>query len=197
LWAKSRAATRADRVWVVDPVDGTTNLLLLGDSFVGVTVALLVDGRPVVGATGCPFTGELWSAAQGLGADDRSGRRLEVVERPPGTRRIALDPAVSGPDHLATWDAARLRLTEAFEEVEPRSAIALELAYVAVGIFDGLVQIGGSPVQDFAAGVLLIREAGGVGDRARRLRRRVAFRRRGRRNTPGLPRLARGAPRPR
>ena len=154
-------ATPCERVWVVDPVDGTMNFVL-GDSFVAVTVALLVNGRPVVGATGCPFSGELWSAAEGRGAYDLSGRRLEVVEPPRGTQRIALDPAASGPEHLETWNAARSRLAEAFENVEPRAAIALELAYVAAGVFDGLVQVGGSPVQDFAAGVLLIREAGGV-----------------------------------
>jgi myo-inositol-1(or 4)-monophosphatase len=153
--------TRVERVWIVDPVDGTTNLVR-GDSFVGVTVALLVNGQPVVGATGCPFTGELWSAVHGRGAHDRSGRRLELVERPRGRRRIALDPATSGPEHRAAWDTARTRLAGAFEKVELRSAIALELAYVAAGVFDGLVQIGGSPVQDFAAGVLLIREAGGL-----------------------------------
>jgi myo-inositol-1(or 4)-monophosphatase len=153
--------THFEPVWVVDPVDGTGNLAA-GDSFVAVTAALLVHGRPVAGATGCPFTGELWAAARGLGASDRSGRRLGVVERPAERWRIALDPAESGPEHRARWKAAQAQLREAFGAVEARSAIALELAYVAAGTFDALVQVGGSPVQDFAAGVLLVREAGGL-----------------------------------
>lgn len=147
--------------WVIDPIDGTTNFVD-GDSFVGVSVALLEGGRHVVGATGCPFTGELWSAAEGLGAYDQTGRRLNLADRRQGARRVALDPADSGSEHLATWSEVRRRLTEAFEKVEPRSAIALELAYVAAGCFDGVVQVGGSPVEDFAAGALLIREAGGL-----------------------------------
>jgi myo-inositol-1(or 4)-monophosphatase len=60
------------------------------------------------------------------------------------------------------WNAARERLEAAFRRVELRSALALELAYVAAGVFDGLVHVGGSPVQDFGAGVLLIRESGGL-----------------------------------
>src|SRR5207248_6202049 len=72
-----------DRVWVVDPVDGTENLLR-GDRFVAVTLALLVDGGPAAGATACPFTRELWTAARGKGAYDRSGRRLTVAS---GRRR--------------------------------------------------------------------------------------------------------------
>jgi fructose-1,6-bisphosphatase/inositol monophosphatase family enzyme len=123
----SGGEARGERVWVVDPVDGIANLVR-GDPFVAVTVALLVEGRPVIGATGCPFTGELRSAAQGAGAHDSSGRRLELVERPAGGRRIALDPTESDAGHLATWNEARARLTQAFGEVELRSAIALELA---------------------------------------------------------------------
>lgn len=153
--------TRTGRVWVVDPVDGTTNLVV-GDSFVGVTVALLVNGQLLVGATGCPFTGELWSAAQGLGAHDRSGRRLRLVEHSRDARRIAFDPAAPPSSQRAFWDAARARVAGVCTEVTPRASIALALAYVAEGSFDGFVQIGGSPVQDFAAGALLIREAGGL-----------------------------------
>jgi myo-inositol-1(or 4)-monophosphatase len=157
----SGGQTDVDRVWVIDPIDGTTNFVL-GKSFVAVTVALLVDGRPVVGATGCPFTGELWSAAEGVGAFDATGRRIVMEPRPAGQERIALDPQTSGQRTLAAWNDVFGRLTQAFSEVQPLSAIALELAYVAAGEFDGFVQIGGSPIQDFAAGTLLIREAGGV-----------------------------------
>jgi hypothetical protein len=79
-----------------------------------------------------------------------------------GHERIALDPQVSGKRTLDTWNEVFQRLTSTFKEVQPLSAIALELAHVAAGDYDGFVQIGGSPVQDFAAGALLIREAGGV-----------------------------------
>ena len=77
-----------DRIWVVDPVDGTTNLLR-GFPVVGVSVALLEDGRPVAGAVGAPLLGELWDAAEGAGAIDSRGRPLRVGGRAPGAAVVA------------------------------------------------------------------------------------------------------------
>jgi myo-inositol-1(or 4)-monophosphatase len=149
------------RVWVIDPIDGTTNLVH-GESFVGVTLALLADGQPLVAATGCPFTGELWSAARGVGAYDRDGRRLRMREGPREGRCVALDPAAPPPAQRSHWEDAYARTQQVCREVAPRASIALALAYVAAGIFDGFVQLGGAQIQDFAAGTLLIREAGGA-----------------------------------
>jgi fructose-1,6-bisphosphatase/inositol monophosphatase family enzyme len=75
--------TMTGRVWIVDPIDGTTNLVK-GSSFVSVAVALLIDGRPAVAATGCPFTHELWSAAAGFGTFDRMGVREGACQFGPG-----------------------------------------------------------------------------------------------------------------
>jgi myo-inositol-1(or 4)-monophosphatase len=151
-------------LWVIDSMDGTTNFVS-GGTFVSVTLALLREGQPVVGATGCPFTGELWSAAKGLGIYDASGKNLLAQTRPESNDHIAFDPVISGPATLAVWNEAVQRLTNAFKKVEPLTSIALEMAYVAAGKFDGWVSIGGpdpSTIQDFAAGNILIREAGGI-----------------------------------
>ena len=149
-------------VWVVDPVDGTTNLVN-GDPFVSVTVALLESGQPIVGATGCPFTGELWSAMSGHGAHDSDGITLDIRGRAT-SRTIALDPKTPSTTYAETWQEAVKRLESAYFDVRPLASIALELARVANGDFDGFValgQPGGSSILDFAAGILLIREAGG------------------------------------
>jgi myo-inositol-1(or 4)-monophosphatase len=147
-------------VWVVDPIDGTTNLVN-NETFVAVAVSLLQDGKPVVGATGCPFTDELWSAAAGCGTFDRSGQKVRLHERSAADRKIALDPATATPGQEAWWSDAHRRITSTCSEVAPRASIALALAYVAGGVLDGFVQLGGSQAQDLAAGILLIREAGG------------------------------------
>ena len=149
-------------VWVVDPVDGTTNLVN-GDPFVSVTVALLESGQPIVGATGCPFTGELWSAMSGQGAHDSNGIILDIRARAT-SRTIALDPKTPSTSYAETWREAVKRLESAYFDVRPLASIALELAHVANGDFDGFVALGqpaGSSILDFAAGILLIREAGG------------------------------------
>jgi fructose-1,6-bisphosphatase/inositol monophosphatase family enzyme len=84
-----------------------------------------------------------------------------VRDRPPAARRVALDPATRPLTQHELWESIRTAAAETCAEVAPRGSIALGLAHVAAGIFDGFVQFGGSPVQDFAAGTLLVREAGG------------------------------------
>ena len=66
ILAEESGGTRRDRMWVIDPVDGTTNFVR-GFPVVGVSVALVEDGRPVVGAVTAPLLGEAWSAAEGAG----------------------------------------------------------------------------------------------------------------------------------
>ena len=69
---------RGERYWVVDPLDGTTNFLH-GFPLVGVSVALVEHGRPVVGVVHAPFLGETYAASRGRGApgaaSTRSGAR--------------------------------------------------------------------------------------------------------------------------
>src|SRR5205807_1932447 len=78
--AEESGGRLADRIWVVDPVDGTTNLVR-GFPVVGVSVALLEEGRPVAGAVGAPLLGETWDAAEGEGATDSRGTPLRVADR--------------------------------------------------------------------------------------------------------------------
>ncbi|MGZ8593417.1 MAG: inositol monophosphatase family protein [Actinomycetota bacterium] len=156
--------TVADRWWVVDPLDGTTNFLH-GFPAVGVSVALVDAGRPVVGAVHAPFLGEMYLGARGLGArvirPDGAEGRLAVSDRPP-------EQAVVGtgfpfrrkdllPRYLATMEAA----LERFEDLRRPGAAALDLAWVAAGVFDGFFELALN-AWDVAAGGLLIEEAGGV-----------------------------------
>jgi myo-inositol-1(or 4)-monophosphatase len=153
-----------DRWWVVDPLDGTTNFLH-GFPAVAVSVALVSEDRPVVGAVHAPFLDETYLGARGLGARvvrrDGAGRPLAVSGRGP-------DRAVVGtgfpfrrkdllPRYLATMEAALAR----FEDLRRPGAAALDLAWVAAGVFDGFFELALNP-WDVAAGGLLIEEAGGV-----------------------------------
>ena len=155
------AADTVDRpVWVVDPLDGTTNFLH-GHPLYAASVAVAVEGQPVAGAIVCPFTGERWWATRGGGAW-KNGRPIRVS----GLRD--LKDALLGTgfpfktlhqmeQYLAQM-AAFLRRGAA---VRRGGAAALDLAYVAEGRFDGFWELFLNP-WDFAAGVLLIEEAGGV-----------------------------------
>ena len=149
------------RFWVIDPIDGTTNFIG-GSSFVAVSVSLVVDGVPRVAAAGCPFTGEVFSAAEALGAFRQPGERLRLTERPRSEREVVIDPETPPVAQRALWEDVRRRIAGVSGGVVARASIALSMAYVAAGRFDGFVQLGGSPLQDFAAGTLLIHEAGGT-----------------------------------
>jgi myo-inositol-1(or 4)-monophosphatase len=154
----------ADRSWVVDPLDGTANFIH-GFWAVGVSVALVEQGRPVAGAVHAPLMGATWTASRGGGAWKRLGEGpaepIRVAERPPeravvGTgfpfRRKELVPR-----YLEAFGTAFAR----FEDLRRPGAAALDLAWVADGTFDGFFELALS-AWDVAAGGVLIEEAGGV-----------------------------------
>jgi myo-inositol-1(or 4)-monophosphatase len=147
------------RVWAVDPLDGTTNFLRRFP-VIGVSVGLLEDGLPVVGAIVAPLLGAAWTGARGLGAHDASGRQLRV--RADDGRGVAATgfpfrKPYNRRRYLAVFDQA----LELNEDLRRAGAASLDLAYSAEGVFDGFFELGLS-LWDVAAGGLLVVEAGGV-----------------------------------
>lgn len=147
------------RYWAVDPLDGTTNFLL-GFPVVAVSVALVQDGRPVVGAIRAPILGLSFTAARGAGAWC-AGARLHVSDREPGRAVVAtalpFRERTLLPGYLPVLEAVFARV----EDIRRAGAAALDLAWVAAGVFDGYFELNLSP-WDVAAGALLVEEAGGV-----------------------------------
>ncbi len=147
-------------IWLVDPLDGTNNFAH-GFPQVGVSLALLEDRQPVVGVIYDPLREETFSATAGGGAK-LNGEPIHVTdveELPdaflvtgfPYDRRAALDNNVERLDHF-------LRRSQG---VRRAGAAVLDLSYVACGRFDGFWEIGLHP-WDVAAGILIVREAGGT-----------------------------------
>jgi myo-inositol-1(or 4)-monophosphatase len=146
-------------MWAVDPLDGTTNFLRRYP-IVGVSVGLVEDGLPIVGAVAAPLLGASWSGARGLGAHDAAGRRLRV--RDDGGQGVAATGfpfrrPENRPRYLRAFEGA-LRISE---DLRRAGSACLDLAYSAQGSFDGFFEIGLS-LWDIAAGGLLVTEAGGV-----------------------------------
>lgn len=158
--AEESGGQLAERVWVVDPIDGTTNFLRGFRSGVGVSVGLLQEGRPLVGAVLAPYLGESWSAARGLGAHDGRGRRL-VVRGGDGRGVTTTGFPFRRPDNRARYLPVLLRALETFEDLRRPGTASLDCVNVAQGVWDGYFELGLS-VWDIAAGALLVTEAGGV-----------------------------------
>lgn len=157
--AEESGGRRGDRYWAVDPLDGTTNFLR-GFPVVGVSVGLIVEGAPVVGAVEAPLMGVSWSAAAGRGAHDGDGRRL-AVRGPEDRGVVATGFPFRKPENQARYERVLEAALREFEDLRRAGAASLDLAYSAAGAFDGYFELGLS-TWDVAAGAVLVREAGGV-----------------------------------
>jgi len=147
-------------LWVIDPIDGTTNFLH-GHPMYAVSIAVVERGEPVVSVVHAPATGERWWATRGEGAF-KNGRPIRV------SSATTLRTALVGTGypfkaiHLLDRYLGQLgRVIQGSAGVRRGGAAALDLAYVASGIFDAFWELDLFP-WDYMAGVLLIREAGGV-----------------------------------
>jgi myo-inositol-1(or 4)-monophosphatase len=145
--------------WIVDPLDGTTNFLHGIPQF-AISIGLQREQAIVAGVVYNPATDELYTAERGKGAFLNS-RRMRVA----GRRHLDDAVIACGLPHLGRGDLTQFR-TE-FAKIQERvaglrrfGAASLDLAWVAAGRFDGFWEHDLSP-WDMAAGVLLIREAGG------------------------------------
>lgn len=151
---------RNGAVWIVDPLDGTTNFAH-GLPFCAVSIALADAGRPVHGVVLNPFGGELFSAVAGRGAT-LNGRpiRVSTTARLPDAL-LATGFPYDPPEAMHARVMGRLAAAVAAARgVRRFGAAALDLCYVACGRLDGFWEEGLKP-WDTAAGVLLVREAGG------------------------------------
>jgi myo-inositol-1(or 4)-monophosphatase len=145
--------------WVIDPLDGTSNYLR-GLPHWCVSIALCEGPEPVHAVVFDPLRNELFTASRGSGAV-LNDKRIRVAERkdlsgallatgfPPRERKRA----------DAQLDCLKLLLQDA-EDVRRTGSAALDLAYVAAGRVDAYFEAG-VQAWDIAAGVLLVREAGG------------------------------------
>jgi myo-inositol-1(or 4)-monophosphatase len=145
--------------WIVDPLDGTTNFLHGIPQF-AISIALERQGKLAAAIVYDPIADELFSAERGSGAFVND-RRLRVANRQVLAEAVVATgmPFKGHGDH-ASYLKELAALMPAVAGVRRFGAAALDLAWVAAGRFDGFWESGLSP-WDMAAGILLIREAGG------------------------------------
>ncbi len=146
-------------LWAIDPLDGTTNFTHQYP-FSAVSIGLLIDGVPCVGAIYDPFHDELYRAATGLGA---SCNRLPIKVSDENELKHSLLVTGFAYDRTLTPDnnyAEFCHLTHLTHGVRRGGAASIDLAYVACGRVDGYWERGLS-IWDIAAGIVVVSEAGG------------------------------------
>lgn len=146
--------------WIIDPLDGTLNFMHAIPHF-AISVALERDGVVVAGVIYNPITDELYTAERGRGAF-LNDRRMRVSARTAMTECLF---ATGLPFHGKPGHEEALKETGAVMNmaagVRRFGAASLDLAFVAAGRYDGYWEHGLQP-WDIAAGLLLVREAGGM-----------------------------------
>ena len=152
-------STDAEREWIVDPIDGTTNFVK-GIPHVAVSIGVKYKGETVAGCVYDPILDELFTAEKGSGAQ-LNDRKIHVSNRQSLNGTII---AVSYPHRKRQYlDEYRSMMNRAFDkcaDLRRMGTASLDLAYVAAGRLDGYFEACLYP-WDFAAGELMVREAGG------------------------------------
>ncbi len=158
------AETSTGITWVVDPIDGTVNYAY-GIPAYNVSIAAVQGSADpdtwvgLAGAVHAPVLGELFTASRGGGAW-LGAQRLAVTATNPAGALLATGFGYDPSTH--DGDLATIRqVMPLARDLRRMGAAALDLAYVAAGRLDGYFERGLKP-WDFAAGALLVAEAGGV-----------------------------------
>jgi myo-inositol-1(or 4)-monophosphatase len=153
----------ADTLWTLDPIDGTLNFIK-GSPLCCISLALLSKGQPMFGIVDLPLLGERYIAREGGGAYLNGGRLHVADVKGLHDAMVGLADFAVGPEaayenriHLAlikrlAVDAMRIRV---------HGSAAMDLAWLAAGHLNASVMLSNLP-WDVSAGVLLVREAGGL-----------------------------------
>ncbi len=147
-------------VFVADPLDGTTNFLH-GVPWYAVSIAAMVDGELVAGAIINAATGALFTATAGGGARHAGAPMRVSTVTDPARALIATGIPFTREDEIQRYLSMLPAVLRATSGIRRAGAAALDLADVACGRFEAFWELRLSP-WDIAAGLLLIREAGGV-----------------------------------
>ena len=142
-------------LWCVDPIDGTSNFVN-GLPYFAVSVALMRSGRPVLGVVYDPIADEVFHAQRGGGAW-LGGERLPIKTHVPHIRNAMAEVDFK---RLAKRLASELAVGPPYSSQRNYGAGTLEWCYLAAGRFD-LYLHGGQKLWDYAAGSLILEEAGG------------------------------------
>ena len=150
-------------VWVLDPIDGTFNYAA-GSPMAAILLGLVRDGEPVAGLTWVPFTGERFTAVVGKplrsnGIEQPLLQQTTLADSIIGVSTFNVDSGgrVPGRYRLAVIE----NLSRTCSRMRMHGATGIDLAYTAAGILGGAISFG-AHVWDHAAGVALVRAAGGV-----------------------------------
>ncbi len=162
LGEEGGVAEGADKThrFIIDPIDGTTNFMH-GIPHFAISIGLEREGQLVSGVIYNPVTDDLFTAEKGHGAYYNDKRLRVATRKELGAAVIATGLPFMGKEGHARAGAEMAAVMNVTAGIRRFGAASLDLAFVAAGRFDGFWERGLQP-WDIAAGLVLLREAGGV-----------------------------------
>lgn len=156
----AREGTEGSHRWIIDPLDGTTNFIHRYPVF-SVSIALEYEGEIILGVVYDPLRHEMFTAEKGAGAF-LNGRPIAVSRASdPRTCLVTTGFPFRKKDLIDPYLKLFKDIFYKVSDIRRAGSAALDLAHLAAGRCDCFFEIGLSP-WDIAAGVILIREAGGI-----------------------------------
>jgi myo-inositol-1(or 4)-monophosphatase len=150
-------------IWIVDPIDGTTNYIY-GLPMWAVSVAVVREGRSVAGCVYAPGLGMMVSAVRGAGArwHDPGGARSLKASAQHSVGEALIGTGFSyRPEQRSMQGRCVAEVIPYLRDIRRAGAASVDLCWVGAGLLDGYFEQG-LHIWDFAAGALIVEEAGGV-----------------------------------
>ena len=148
---------KSDYLWIIDPIDGSTNFSIHNPLW-AISIGLSYKGKIILGVVYAPFLDEIFVAEKGKGAY-LNGKKIKVSDIKTGK---VINAYCHGNREKDIKRALKYYQAQKLKQLDCRQlgSASIELAYVAVGRIESIV-IPGAHSWDVAAGILLVREAGG------------------------------------
>jgi myo-inositol-1(or 4)-monophosphatase len=150
--------TRPGKVIYLDPIDGTTSFVH-GFPFCGISAGFYIDHQPVLGCVAAPILGEIFTAGAGKGAYC-NGEKLQVSNAAEPIDALICTGFSYDKDRRQEMLPLFGHMLDISRGVRRTGSAALDLCYVAKGVFDIYYEVDLKP-WDMAAGLLIVKEAGG------------------------------------
>jgi myo-inositol-1(or 4)-monophosphatase len=155
---KGNLGNKSDYLWIIDPLDGTYNYAAEIPVY-GISIALYLDGKALIGVNYLPHLKELYEAGMGQGAF-LNGKRIRVSDIRFLDKSFILPESGYKMDRIREKAENYMNLLEKSEKVRILGSFVFQFSLVAAGRVDGVTGETGRP-WDYAASVLIIKEAGG------------------------------------
>ena len=156
---KSAKPMLSDIVWVIDPIDGTTNFVN-GIPLFSVSIGVLLKGTPIAGAIWCPWlNGEHLSLKASLGNGATINNQKNKIENV-DTSKLSEGGIATLPSNIESYFEIKKKKKKYIGEKRVLGSVAFEMMLIAQGISTYGI-LGPASSWDFAAGIIIIKESGG------------------------------------